>query len=293
VRVFARRLPAFTHVEGVAVAFAGAKGRARLLETAAPGDMLVVAGFAHEPTAQGDRGRLLGVVEFAPVAVDLSELCDVAELPATHLAGVGGPAWPHALPVVRAWTFDEPRMRLSDAFRDPLVIDPVERVVELDVEEAKLVDLLPKTEMAPTYDALRRRSGVLARAVVPVGPTTGLRPTAWTAEVFQDPNAAAWTYLMRFGARDVWKIGHTQHLERRLEELNLHVPHEALNERWALVRSQRWENSLLAYEMEQRLLLALERFRTFGERAVCAQVEIANQWARCDGRSLGVGRPRQ
>ena len=40
-------------------------------------------------------------------------------------------------------------MRVSDAFRDPLVIDPVERPVELGVEEAKLVHLLPKTELPP------------------------------------------------------------------------------------------------------------------------------------------------
>jgi hypothetical protein len=276
-RVFARRLPAFTHVEGAAVAFAGEQARARLLEASAPGDMMVVAGFAHEPTAPGDRGLLLGVVEFAPVPIDLADLCDIADLPGTHVAEKGVPTWPHALPVVRAWTFDEPRMRVSDAFRDPLVIDPVERTVELDAEEIKLVQLLPKTELAPSYEALRRRAGVLARAV---GPTTGLRPTAWTAEVTHDPNAEAWTYLMRFGDRDVWKIGHTQDLQRRLEELNLHVPHEALNEQWALVRSQRLENSLQAYKMEQRVFVDLQPFRTIGERIACSEGVVMTLWSR-------------
>ena len=279
-RVFARRLPAFTHVEGAAVAFGGERGRARLLKASASGDMMVVAGFTHEPTAPRDRGLLLGVVEFAPVPVDLADLCDVAGLPETHLSDVGEPAWPHALPVVRAWTFDEPRMRVSDAFRDPLVIDPVERAVELGVEEAKLVHLLPKTELPPSYESLRRRAGVLAKAVGLVGPTTGLRPSAWTAQVAHDPNAEAWTYLMRFGERDVWKIGHTQDVERRLEELNLHVPHEVLNERWTLVRTMRWEHSMRAYEIEQRLFGDLRTYRTAGERLTCSERTILEFWER-------------
>jgi T5orf172 domain len=277
-RVFARRFPAFTPVEGTAVAFADEGGRTRLLEASAPGDMMVVAGFAHEPTAPRDRGMLLGVVEFAPVPVDLADLCDVAKLPAIHLADEGAPAWRHALPVVRAWTFDEPRMRVSDAFRDPLVIDPVERPVGLDAEEAKLVHILPKTELGPSYEALRRRAGVLAKAIGPMVPTAGLRPTAWTAEVAYEPNAEAWTYLMRFGERDVWKIGHTQDLQRRLDELNLHVPYETLNERWMLVRTRRWENSLRAYEVEQRLLADLRPHRTVGERLCCSVACILEAW---------------
>src|SRR5271155_618327 len=114
-RVFARRFPAVTLVGNAAVAFAGELARARLLEASAPGDMMVVAGFAHEPTAPRDRGMLLGLMEFAPVPVNLADLCDVAELPLSHLADEGAPAWPHALPVLRAWTFDEPKMRVSDA----------------------------------------------------------------------------------------------------------------------------------------------------------------------------------
>jgi predicted GIY-YIG superfamily endonuclease len=284
-QIFARRLPAFTHVEVAAVAFAGESARARLLESSVPGDMMVVAGFAHEPTAPRDRGLLLGFVEFAPVPVGLADLCGVDGLPVTHRADDGSATWPYALPVVRAWTFDEPRMRVSDAFRDPLVLDPVERAVELDAEEAKLVHLLPKTEVAPSYDVLRRRSHVLARAVIRSVPTTGPKPSAWTAEVAHDPNAEAWTYLMRFGNRDVWKVGHTQDLERRLEELNLHVPYEALNERWALVLTQRWENSVLAYEAEQRILAHLQMYRTVGERLVCSEgVVVTHMRSSCRPR---------
>jgi len=133
-------------------------------------------------------------------------------------------------------------------------------------------------EVQPSYEAVRRQSYALAKSLQTAAPTTGLKPIGWTAEVTYDPNAEAWTYLMRFGRRDVWKIGHTQDVERRLEELNLHVPQEALNECWALVQRKRWENSVQAYEMEQALLRMLEAHRTIGERVRCAGEIILSVW---------------
>lgn len=277
-RVFARRFPAFTRVEQVAVAFAREASRATLLSASDVGGMLVVAELAHEPTAPEDRGRLIGLVEFAPIPVALTELVDVEDMPTTHLADDGAPAWPFALPVLSAWTFDQPRMRVSDAFREPLSVEPVERVVELGEREADLVRVLPKTEVRIPYASLRRQSSALVRSLLSSRPTTGPKPAAWNAEVAHDPNTEAWTYLMRFGQRDVWKVGHTQDVDRRLSELNLHVPHEELGECWALVRLTCWANSFQAYEMEQKLLAGLHLYRTEGERVRCDQNEIETAW---------------
>ena len=169
-------------------------------------------------------------------------------------------------------------MRASDAFQDPLSIDPTERVVELTGTEADLIQLLPKTEVQPPYEAIRRQSYALAKSLQTAEPTTGLKPVGWTAEVTYDPNAEAWTYLMRFGQRNVWKVGLTQDIDRRLGELNLHVPHEALGEEWRLVRKRRWANSVLAYEMEQRLLSAFAPYRSVGERVLCAEENVQMIW---------------
>lgn len=86
---------------------------------------------------------------------------------------------------------------------------------------------------------------------------------------------------MRFGRRDIWKIGHTQDVERRLDELNLHVPHEALNERWTLVHRHRWADSIRAFEMEQLLFQALQSHRTLGERLACSEPKISEAWREC------------
>jgi hypothetical protein len=168
-------------------------------------------------------------------------------------------------------------MRVSDAFQDPFSIDPVERVVELSQREADLVRVLPKAELLAPYEVVRRQAYALAKSLSPA-PTTGPKPVAWTGEVEYDPDAEALTYLMRFGERDVWKVGLTQDVDRRLGELNLHVPHEALGEKWRLVRTRRWANSILAYEMEQRLLSAFAPYRSVGERVLCAEENVQMIW---------------
>ena len=270
-RIFARRSPSFSDVERVAVAFENENCRARLLEASEGFGLLVVVGLSHEPTAPSERGRLLGLVEFAPAPVHLSELLDATETPDLPLK-------PYAVPVLRAWSFADPLMRASDAFQDPLSIDPTERVVELTGTEADLIQLLPKAEVQPPYEAIRRQSYALAKSLRTAAPTTGPRPIGWTAEVTYDPNAGALTYLMRFGERDVWKVGFTQDIDRRLGELNLHVPHEALGEKWRLIRTRRWANSILAYEMEQRLLSAFAPYRSVGERVLCVEEHVQMIW---------------
>jgi hypothetical protein len=277
-RVFARRSPLFSEVERVAVTFKKESSRTRLLEASGGFGLLVAVGLSHEPTAPAERGRLLGLVEFAPAPIPLPELVDPVFQPSECLAAGGPPNSLFALPVLRAWSFTEPRIRASDAFHDPLSFDPIERIVELSKREADLVHALPKTEVRLPYETLQRQSLALVRSLLASAPTTGPKPVAWTGEMEYDPNAEAATYLMRFGKRDVWKVGHTQDIDRRLGELNLHVPHEALGEKWHLVRTRRWANSVLAYEMEQRLLSALAQYRTAGERVLCVEEDVQMIW---------------
>jgi hypothetical protein len=150
--------------------------------------------------------------------------------------------------------------------------------VELSEKEVALIHALPKQEVRLPYEALRRQARVLAASLLQRAPTTGPKPVAWTGEVEHDPNAESWTYLMRFGERNVWKVGYTQDIDRRLAELNLHVPQEALGEQWNLVRQCRTQNSFEAYEMEQRLLSALSPYRSIGERVVCVEEIVQAVW---------------
>ncbi len=120
------------------------------------------------------------------------------------------------------------------------------------------------------------------------GPTRGPVPTTWSGPVSRDADAAATTYAFRFGKRDIWKIGYAQDLSDRLYEVNKHVPHEVLGERWSITTwQQRWPTQTEAYEMEQRLLSLLAARRTVGERVRCTEDELQTAWVCAGSRADG------
>jgi hypothetical protein len=115
------------------------------------------------------------------------------------------------------------------------------------------------------------------------GPTTGPSPSDWSGVVTRSGTAPAQTYLVRFGERDLWKVGHAQDVSLRLRDLNRHVPHEVLGERWRQVLCQAWSTATLAYRMEQALLAELAPMRTTGERFACDEDHIRTLWGRIAG----------
>jgi hypothetical protein len=96
--------------------------------------------------------------------------------------------------------------------------------------------------------------------------------------VTRDICGPGWVYSVRFGDRDVWKIGHTNDVRTRLSELNKHIPYEVLGERWTVFRTHKWATPELAYAMEQRILTNLAKHRTTGERVRCSETELAEVW---------------
>jgi hypothetical protein len=130
----------------------------------------------------------------------------------------------------------------------------------------------------PLAAALKPPGADVADTSPAPGPTRGPPPSNWSDVVSRDANAAATTYLFRFGKRNVWKIGHAQDISARLVEVNKHVPHEVLGERWSIDRRQDWPTQQKAYEMEQRLLTLLAARRTEGERVHCTEDELHVAW---------------
>jgi hypothetical protein len=124
----------------------------------------------------------------------------------------------------------------------------------------------------------RRQKLMNARQRVTTGPTYGPVPSSWSGTVSRDANAAATTYVFRFGNRNLWKIGHAQNVPARLRDVNEHVPHEVLGERWSVAWRRRWRTQKEAYEMEQRLLSLLAARRTVGERVHCTEDELQAAW---------------
>lgn len=111
-----------------------------------------------------------------------------------------------------------------------------------------------------------------------LGPTNGPEPTDWTGEISRSASSPASTYLLRFGERDLWKVGHAQCLQTRLRDINRHVPHEILGEYWHLRLFEPWPTAKLARRMEAAIFSALHAKRTIGERLTCTAEEAELAW---------------
>jgi hypothetical protein len=275
-KVFAKRFYDFDPV-GYPVAAFGIEGnRDALISMSGPGDLLVFVGTLGEPMPVGERGRLLGLVEFAPIAVATEDFVDRTALRAHDLNPDGTLVWPKALPILRAWRFDDPRFKLIDVLKEQLTYEATVRAVLLDADDSAAVLALPKTEIVLPHSEARRKLLCLVAAVAQ--PTTGPRPSDWFGEVSRRATETAYTYAMRFGSRDLWKIGHAQDLAARLQDINKHIPHEVLGEKWSIVMQQKWQSSVGAYEMEQRVLARLQTHRTEGERVLCPEIVVFTAW---------------
>lgn len=278
-RVFAKRFYGFSPDSHPIVAFGKAGNRDALIAASSPGDLIVFVGTQDAPTPEAERGRLLGIAEFARVAVDVWDVLDPATMRPSDLAADGSLLWPKGLPILRAWRFDEPRLKLIDVLREQLTYEATVRAVELDEADTRAVLALPKS--AVTIPLVPHLAKLLALndALAFGRPTTGPLPGDWTGTVTRTARAEAWTYAMRFGRRGIWKIGHSQDVEQRLHEVNLHVPVEEIGEAWTLALKQRWPDSGSAYAMEQRVFQALSTFRTAGERVRCGEAQMLSAWS--------------
>jgi hypothetical protein len=277
-RVFAKRFYGFNPETHPVIAFGKGGNRDALINASSPGDLVVFVGTQAEPTAEAERGRLLGIAEFARIPVDVRDVTDPAQMKPTDLASDGSLLWPKGLPILRAWRFEEPRLKLIDVLREQLTFEATVRAVELDEADTRAVLALPKTEvtipLVPHVVKLLALSDALAFG----RPTTGPTPSDWTGTVTRTAHAESWTYAMRFARRGLWKVGHTQDIDQRLRDLNLHVPVEETGEGWVLALKQRWPDSVAAHAMEQRVFRALTTFRTAGERIRCSEAQMQSAW---------------
>jgi hypothetical protein len=270
-QVFAKRCYEFDPVRCPVASFGNHGNSETLIAKWGPGDLLVFVGAQGEPTLSGQRGRLLGLAEFAPIAVATEDFVDRSTLGAHDLNPDGTFVHPRALPILRAWSFDDPRMKLIDVLKEQLTYEATIRAVLLDADDSATVLALPRTEIILPRTEMRL-------AATFAKPTTGPRPSDWSGEMSRTAAVTAYTYAMRFGSRDLWKIGHAQDLAARLQDINKHIPHEILGEKWGLVMQQEWQSSVAAYEMEQRVLARLQMHRAEGERVLCPGAVLIAAW---------------
>lgn len=171
------------------------------------------------------------------------------------------------------WTLME-----AETARALTLADAVRIIGENRRERERRKAKRPETDPQPHQDARtgdrptkRERQPSLPR------PTTGPKPSRYEAS-FRREDGPASTYIFRFGASDIWKIGFAGDVAARLNHVNQHVPIELVEASWQLVCSTRWPSQDLAYAMEQQLFDILTVQRTVFERVRCEETSILQAW---------------
>jgi len=277
-KIFATRVWGFHPPTWPLVTFSGEAIANNLLRASSADDIVVFVGTLKEPTQERDRGRLLGFCQFGRHLIDSLDVLQEENLSPEHYEK-GEFKWPKALVMSRAWVFDdEPLPELKKVFEKQLPFQAMSQAVRLSEYDSEVVENLKATEVEiPETEALskiRRLNVALSRP----SPTTGVFPSAWKSLVERQLGKRASTYLLRFGKSNCWKVGWALEPKERLSDINKHVPHEVIDQKWNLHMWQPWPDEKMAFDMEQRVLKGATKFRSTGERMLCSQQEIESIW---------------
>lgn len=276
-KVFITRVWGFDPERWPVITFGLEGNRDNLLQDSSPGDRIVFVGTLREPTPEPLRGRLLGMAEIGRIAVDTLDVIGEDVRGPQDYDEAGHFRWPKAILMVRAWRFG-PQPMLLDVLAEQLPYHATSQAVLLDGRDADAVMSLNAEEVEiPASEALVK-ARLLDKALNPGRPTTGPEPKSWEGSTGRDVNRTAFTYALRFGQTDIWKIGHAVDVKERLKQVNCHIPPEAVPERWNARFQQAWDSETDAYGMEQRVLRALAASRTEGERVRCTETELWAAW---------------
>ena len=183
--------------------------------------------------------------------------------------------FPFGVPIVRGWIFD-PQPLLSEAIRQKLTMLSTPGAEEIrGADDIAAILSLPHKEITlppiPQLIKMRAINSLLK-------PTTGPTPSDTSYEVSKSAQEASFTYAMRYGDKDMWKVGHAMSVIDRLEAINQHIPFEIGAIQWKVELQQRWPDSITAHAMEQKVFQILATKRTTGERIGFTQAELGTAW---------------
>ncbi|MBY5508324.1 hypothetical protein HFO81_22580 [Rhizobium leguminosarum] len=262
--------------ERIPIATFGVKGHVdRLLRLAHRGDRVLFVATQTERTDEENRGRILGMAEIGFEPLRTLDLVGRADLDERDFDAAGNFKFPHAVALTRAWRF-EPAPRVVETLAKQLTMVATSGVQVLeDPSEIAAILAIPAVEIVlpalPGLDGMRRLNDALRNS-------TGPKPRSAGYIVDQPAADSAWTYGLRFGKRNVWKIGWATDVDGRCSDINQHIPIELGLEQWSVVLRQRMTSRDAAFQMEQRILELLASNRKGYERVHCLQSELDSAW---------------
>ena len=204
-----------------------------------------------------NRGLLLGMAEIGAHRVDTADIANSAAMTPREWLG-GKPRCPKAIPMLRAWRFLPPRIL-------PPVIDAA----------------LPQTTGGPAILLTAKQATKLTAfpyEAVALGQTRwlikGMPASGDWAAVGEQGEVLA----LRFGSRDVWRIGNSFDAERTVEAMNRNIPWSVTQESWAILYRQAASCEADAFVYEMKLMEGLKEHQIAGGFFTCSAATIERVW---------------
>lgn len=275
-KVFAKYFHGFDPIDWPAVTFGLESAAQSLLEGFEPGSRMVFLATSKAPV-RPMRGKIVGMMEFGNERGRVEQYFTEAMI-AEGTERYGTFRWPWAVKATKAWQFDEPYSGTTallgkvpmKAIRHPWLLPSrlAASVLRLPHREVALAMpfALPANELRRVKRRASRRS------------SKGPPPTSYEALIIKTCDGPCFTYLLRFGSRDIWKVGMSVNPDRRLVEINAHIPSEILDEEWQIVRLACFKDPQTAYDAEQRILDYFRAHRTAGERISLPLAQVSAGW---------------
>ena len=282
-KVFAKYVWGFTPDTWPIVAFSQPGHLFRLLRESRPGDRVVFIGANNSNTPrEEDRGRLLAMVEFGRDEINTLDVLKQEDIRSENDYNKnGGFKWPKALAMTKAWRFtDDPLPLIKDIIAEKLPPNSISQAIELNDSDTQAVLSLAKEQVAlpqnEVIEKLARKNERLSQNNATKGPV----PSASSKGGQRSLGNPAFTYAFRFEDSNYWKIGYTGDIDKRLKDVNKHIPVDLLKQSWKRKFKHRSSSETGAYNMEQRVLALLIKYRKQGEMVECSETILLSAWAK-------------
>ena len=276
----------------------GLRGSAENLVSRAgtSGGLILFVCSKRDPVPKEIRGHAMGIIEFFPEVIEAPKVFDLSDRPATHWKEDGTYKWPYGLLARRMWRM-EPSIPITDLIGRNLKQTATRHAELLTAKESRVV--FSKANLIEEFPAPVTNSyvKVLSRNNDAMRQRAWGAPPPWAGRRNVEIRASqhGFTYLLRFGQRDVWKIGRSRDPASRLREINKYVPSEVLGESWEIAEQLQMPSEDAAHVMEQEILAGLRDFRLegAGERVLCSEKQVRWAWNSAASHHSRKGRRKQ
>lgn len=280
-KIFIKRFYGFNPIEWPVVSFSQPGSLHSLLEKSEAGDLMAFVGTKGDQTKTEHQGKLLGLAEFGRKQLTSRQTLPPESFRKAEKGPNGDIKWPYALLITRAWEFtNNPLPNLKDVIGRQLPQSARSHAILLEPYEQQSILALPRREINVAFTrAIFDEREEIAK-IVGSGGTMGPIPSSFTTEVTRDCFKEAFTYAYQFGSENAWKVGWAHKAEKRLGELNKHIPYKIIKQKWGNGFTQSWASADQAYAMEQDIFRQFPDADKEREIIYCNKDQIWNAWLK-------------